>query len=93
MLNITPNLARKLIKSDARHRIVNRTKNTTAHIIFELFNPYTKDWFHVVDGRMLDDDWEFFAINNELEWTDIRLSECDDYVIKSPKYKCVHVLF
>ena len=93
MLNITPNLVRKLIKSDARHRIVNRTKNTTAHIIFELFNPYTKDWFRVVDGRMLDDDWKLFAINSNHEWTDILLSDCYDYLIRKSKYKSVHVSF
>lgn len=91
MPDISPNLARKLIKSDARHRIVHFADYSTALVIFDLVNPQTNDCFHVVDGRMIHEDWDLFAVKVERKgihtWSDIKLSEHNNYIIERPKHK------
>ena len=88
---LTPTQIRKLIKADARYRIRHFTDYSTAYVLFDLVNPDTNDRFHVVDGRMMHEDWDLFAVKVERKgihtWSDIKLSEHSNYVIERPKHR------
>ena len=95
MPEIPTRLANRLLKSDARYRMLECFESTKAPVIFDLYDIRWEERWHVIDGEPLNNqgDWKLFAMNSEGELHNIQLyHERDDMIVAYPTTKYVKYL-